>query len=178
MRFSLSIGLTLCLAASIPSIASTRPETNLTIAQNVWKLVTSQPGKFTVLMPGKPVEEKDSEDTADGKIDSYSYTVEVSDKVAYLVQYTDFGISLAQVDPKEFFDGAAEGLASDGGRILQNKNITIAGIPAREIKYVDSLGISATMRMLLVGDRFYQLHAITKQEADIKKFFDSFQIIK
>jgi hypothetical protein len=191
MQFPLTLGVILYLATSIPSLASTMRQTTSplgetmpqtpvaqTIAQKSWKPVTSESGKFTVMMPGKPVEEKESEDIQDGKINSHSYTVEVSDEVAYLVQYTDFGISLTQVDPKEFFDGAAEGLTSDGGRILENKNITMAGVPGREVKYVDGQGISATVRMLLLGDRFYQLHAITKQETDAKKFFDSFQIIK
>jgi hypothetical protein len=179
-----------CLAASLkadasPSLQHSSSQSNsqllsvrqpIILAQETWAQFSPKQGGFTVLMPGKPIEEKESDKSDDGTTESYTYTVEAKEG-AFLLGYTEFPSDISANDPQGLLDAATEGLAQDGGKLLRQRKISLSGIPGREVQYKNADGTTGTARIFVMKRRLYQLHAIATQTQDVKKFFDSFKFI-
>ena len=137
-----------------------------------WQQFSSLAGKFTVLLPGKPTQESDTD--ADGSV-THDFTV-VDGETVYLVTYSELVKEVTQLKPTEIFDAVCDGYAKDGDKLVNQREIELSGYPGRSVDLKATDGTSGKASMYLIGNRLYQLLLISSQAEDGKQFFDSFQL--
>jgi hypothetical protein len=151
-----------------------------------WRTFTSKNGHFAILMPGTPKSDVDSVETLIGTVDLHSFTVETSD-FAYFVAYGDFPPAFVQnADTDAMLDGARDGALEDvRGTLVSERRISVQGFPGRELwieATVSGQKGLAQARMILVGNRFYQvLVAGPKErfaESQAERFLNTFQVVR
>ncbi|MCF4970639.1 hypothetical protein [Nostoc sp. CMAA1605] len=155
--------------------------------QPQWKPFTSPDGRFTVLMPGIPKQESQTQKTHMGEIDLQIFAAQPpKQEVAYLVVYNDFPHSYAQINnPQEILnDVQAMALKTTQSNLLNHRNIRSSnGHPGREFAYINAGGKITRTRIYLAEGRLYQVMAITtkKQQRNLSKtitgYLNSFQIV-
>lgn len=172
---SASLVTTLCLASAVRAktpvnlkqqqavISAHQPF--LIADESGWKEISSAEGRFTVLMPGTP-----SEDKKEG-----SFTAKTQSGV-FTVAYKDFAEEVSQTTPDELLEQVSQGLATDGSKLLSKRKISLSGYPGREVKYEDSDKLVGIIRIYLVKERLYLNIVIPSTAEDTNKFFDSFRL--
>ncbi|HEY9650236.1 MAG TPA: hypothetical protein V6C95_06210 [Coleofasciculaceae cyanobacterium] len=147
------------------------------MAQADWQEFSSEKGGFTVLMPGTPSEETRTDKTEDGRPYKQHYFAATQPEGVYLVTYSDFpGQEVNQVDPNIVLEAVIEGFLSDGGEVVSDHEVSLAGYPGRDIEFTDSDGLSGSTQVFLVEGRIYQLVAVASNPDDVQMFFDSFEL--
>ena len=149
-----------------------------------WRKFSSAKGDFAVLLPGTPVEQKETENTEAGPATSYTYTLEKA-SVGYIVGYTDFPVKTGLLSPKVFLDEFRDGMLEDGtkNKLLGEKNISLKNHPGRAIKFRDTDGLTFTARIYLVKRRLYHLMAMTATADEVasagavERFLNSFELL-
>ena len=150
-----------------------------------WTEFSSADGAFSVLMPGTPTEETQTEDTDLGPIDVHLFTFEKGE-VAYLVGYNVFPAAVVEAaTPAVLLDSARDGqVETVKGTLVSETEITLGTYPGRdlEIQVEGSDGTSSLRsRLFMVGDRLYQLVVGGPKgqstSADTIKFLDSFELV-
>ena len=136
---------------------------------------------FKASFPGTPVKNKKTI-TANGMtliIDTTTYDFGSG---AFLVTFSDYSPGHVQRN------GAADvlanvakgGAAQAGGTITSQKAISLGNHPGLEVQFADAAnGMDVRNRIYLVGDRLYQVMAVTKPTTDrakIDQFLDSFEV--
>lgn len=148
-----------------------------------WSDFRSEEGKFSVLMPQKPVSQAATVETPQGRFEQHFFMASHSPFI-FMVGYMDLPKqSLAANDVDGFFDGVRDQFVKEAeGKLASESSLSMEGHPGREIKVTLFRG-ELRLRLLLVGERLYQL-ALTNfekvSEADkeeaVKKFFTSFKL--
>jgi hypothetical protein len=153
------------------------------IAQSIWKPFSSQEGRFRILMPGTPMQDKTPVNTRAGSIPVNVFAV-VRPEAFYLVAYSDFpkAITLDSPEVKELLPQVDPNVAKrDGVRIVSQSNLRLRNYPGREIKMQDREGVVFRWRAFIVNKRLYQIGVITDKESSLTKsiegFFKSFQFL-
>jgi hypothetical protein len=149
-----------------------------------WQKFSSVTGDFAVLLPGKPVEQKETENTETGPATSYTFTLEKA-PVAYIVGYTDFPPTVGLLSPKVFLDEFRNGMLGEGSKnkLLGERDISLKNHSGRAIKFRDADGLTFTARIYLVKRRLYHLLAMTATTDEVAsagavtKFLDSFELL-
>ncbi len=157
------------------------------VVQPKWKLFTAPDGGFTVLMPGMPKTQNQTQKTFMGEINLQMFVAEPpKQQVAYLVVYNDFPYSYAQVtNPQEILNNAQTmALKTTKSNLVAAANIRSSnGHPGRAIEYINSAGKITKERMYLADGRLYQVMAITtkKQEKTLSRtitgYLNSFNVV-
>jgi len=151
-----------------------------------WQPFTSRNGHFTIMMPGTPASSVESVNTAIGVVDLHSFTLETNE-FAYFVAYGDFPPAFVQnADTEAMLDGARDGAVADvNGTLVSERRISVQGFPGRELwieATVSGQKGLAQARMILVGNRFYQvLVAGPKEgfvESEAERFLNTFQVVR
>jgi len=151
-----------------------------------WSEFSSADGAFSVLMPGTPTEQTQTQDTDLGPIDVHMFTIEQGE-VAYLVGYNVFPAAVIEAaTPAAILDGARDGqVETVKGTLLSEKEITLGAYPGRdlEIQVEGSDGASSLRsRLFMVGDRLYQLVVAGPKGQSTSpntiKFLDSFKLVE
>jgi hypothetical protein len=157
------------LPAWMPSAQAQKAPTETQKPASVWKVFASEAGRFSLLMPGEPIESQN-----DGVI-SYSITRE-KEAVTYTVSFTDF-----PVDPKteqngiqEAFNGIKDGIKEEGGKILLEKTTNLKDFPGEELRVSMPDGMVTRVRSYVVGQRLYLVMASTKNERSLMKSLEGF----
>jgi hypothetical protein len=146
--------------------------------------VTSSAGRFTVQLPGTPVEMKDKMTLLTGGLaDTHSYEIKGGWLgVSYFVQYMDFPVS-----DQAILGNVERALVEMRNRVVgKNKLVAsqftmLGDAPGIAFLYreADSPGV-AQVRIYLSGKRVYQLFASPLNEAKLDlnatRFFDSFEL--
>jgi hypothetical protein len=156
-----------------------------------WKEYSSAEGGFSILFPGNPSLETQVIEAAPGvqfelRIHKLKTLAECS------VMYADYPIPVD--DPavaKNVLDSGAKGaVASVNSELLELKEIVFDGYPGRYLKEKMPSGEIMRVKMLLVGQRMYQVAITTPREdgaslemveayrAMADKFLNSFRLIK
>lgn len=156
-----------------------------------WKEYSSVEGGFTVLFPGEPTRETQVMEAApDARFKLFIHKLKTL--AEYSVMYADYPIPVG--DPavaKNVLDYGAKGaVAAVNSELLELKEITLDGHPGRYLRERMPGGEIMQVRMLLVGQRMYQIAITTPREKDssvemvkayeamAEKFLNSFKLLK
>ncbi len=147
-----------------------------------WLEVHSDEGRFTVLMPDKPVEELVTV-SKDGTADRHSNTFTCTDNALnqFMVAYSDrTGSEPRRRTNAQLYDKVRDGLlTATGAKFVRESTVKLNGfLEGREIVTQQADGTVQTMRLFMVGDRIYQVSAEIKkgETADAAKFLNSFRL--
>ena len=149
----------------------------------VWSEFRSDEGRFSVLMPEKPVSQSSTMETKQGRFDSQVF-IATHYPLVCMVGYTVIPREvLVANDVDGFFEGFRDQFIKQvGGKLASESSLTLYGHAGREIK-VHMFRGELRVRLVLVGDRLYQLVVIKSDQvvavdAEIfNKFFDSFKLL-
>jgi hypothetical protein len=146
-----------------------------------WKEFASQEGRFKVLMPGTPKQDKFDTESDFGKGVLYMNSIAVG-KTMYGANYCDFPAEIKKAPIKQVFDSSRDGaVANMQGKLAGEKDIKLGDYPGREIQ-IDVAGGKQLFRarVYLVDQRLYQVVVMGTKEAatskDADKFLDSFKL--
>ncbi|MBD2727758.1 hypothetical protein H6G96_15835 [Nostoc sp. FACHB-892] len=155
--------------------------------QPQWKLYTAPDGRFTILMPGSPDRNTQSQKTYMGEIDLEIFVAQPpKQQVAYVVAYNDFPYSYGQItDPQTVLNNARDmALKTTKSNLISQRNIrSYNNHPGKEIEYINSGGKITKSRMYVAEGRLYQVMAITtkKQQKTLAKtitgYLNSFNVV-
>ncbi|MBD2436192.1 hypothetical protein [Nostoc sp. FACHB-110] len=155
--------------------------------QPKWQLFRAPDGRFTVLMPGTPNQQTQTQKTQIGEIDLEIFVAEPpKQQVAYVVVYNDFPYSYGKLtNPQTILDQAQYmALKTTKSSLIRQRNIRSSnGHPGKEIEYINSGGKITKSRMYVAEGRLYQVMAITtrKQQKSLAKtitgYLNSFQVV-
>lgn len=155
-------------------------------AQAQWTDFTSSAGRYSVAMPGAPQTNSQAVDTKVGKVTATMSYVEIADRV-YMVTFNDYPAgSVARGGAAKVLDGVINGIVGSlpGGQKASDRAIDIDGKPGREVTVTGIQGAasSALIRVLVVGDRLYQLMALgagnQPSDPDAQRFVQSFRLTR
>ena len=129
---------------------------------------------FSVALPTRePV--KHSEQGQDGAISSVSAEV---DGGKYLVVYWDLPMYLRGISDEQILESMS--LGAGAWKAIKQDNVTIAGMPGKEIEGETATGKHMLTRMLRTKDRVYLLTVggdkTFSTTTAIKRFFNSFRV--
>lgn len=157
------------------------------VVQPKWTLFTPPDGRFSVLMPGVPKQNAQTQKTYMGEINLQLFVAQPpKQEVAYIVAYNDFPYDYGQMaNPQEILNNAQYmALKTTKSNLISQKNIRSSnGHPGKEIEYINSIGKVTTTRMYFAEGRLYQVTAIVskKQRQTLAKtitgYLNSFQIV-
>lgn len=142
-----------------------------------WAKFSSPEGRFSVLMPAKPLREEQTKETRGAKVVMRFFTAG-SQQGVFIVAYADYKMGPAKQELDANRDSFLRGMKAT---LVSESDITLQENPGREIK-AERDRLSIRSRIYLVGGRYYQVVALTAAtlpgnlEAD--KFFASFELTK
>ncbi len=151
-----------------------------------WTEFKSEEGGFSILMPGTPTEETQTQETELGGIDVHMFTYE-EDDVAYMIGYNVLPAAILEASPADpMLDGACDGqVSSVNGTEVSRQEITLGAYPGRDLEIrVDNTDGITTLhsRIFLVEDKLYQVMVVGRDgqsaAADTTKFLDSFKLLE
>ncbi|MGB7416707.1 MAG: hypothetical protein WA902_21070 [Thermosynechococcaceae cyanobacterium] len=153
-----------------------------------WQDFSSEPGRYTISIPGKPKEQTRKVPIPNGtQLDLNLANVEVSD-AAYLVSYLDYPADLlGKVEPQKLLTQSLEGAVKNSiqGEITKQEEMTISGVPCRRFVAkgkVKAKNASAEGIFCLQDSRLYQVLAIGETKdvfpENAEEFLSSFNITK
>lgn len=148
-----------------------------------WQPFSSKVGGFTVQMPGQPKEEVER-GSKPNESDTYSYILDKGNS-AYFISYYDLPNTIPAGKTREFFDSVRDGaVRGSKARVLNERDVRLDNQHSgRQVRYVDSEGVTYHMRLYLVNKRLYlTLVAIaqgenTKLTPDADRFLNSFKLL-
>ena len=117
-----------------------------------WREFKAPDGSFTIAFPELPTANKQRMTSDVGKVD-YHYFTKTKIDVTYLAGYFEFPRDgLLSLDT-----AASRYTTARKGRVTSQKNITVAGHPARELTMTVPDGTASRIRYIDAGKRHYQL---------------------
>lgn len=155
--------------------------------QPKWQLFRAPDGRFTVLMPGIPNQQTQTQKTQIGEINLEIFFAEPpKQEVAYLVVYNDFPHSYGEMTNSQTILDQAQYMAlkTTKSSLISQRNIRSSnGHPGKEIEYINSGGKITRSRMYVAEGRLYQVMVVTtkKQQKFLAKtitgYLNSFQVV-
>jgi hypothetical protein len=149
---------------------------------DTWQTLSSDSGRFTVLLPGQAAFEQKVDTTPLGPIYQNTYTWK-DGTVTIVVDYNDLPpTALLLGGAPMIFDEVRQGfIRRTGASVTGSTDLTLLGNPGREIAFIlpGPPSRQGRARAYLVGSRLYVLTYSGGQPegADAQKFFDSFGLL-
>lgn len=144
-----------------------------------WQTFESVQGRYKVAFPAAPEMKQGKLRTDIGMVTSTRHTADSAD-ATYDVTYNDYPKDgIARLSAAKLIDAARDGLVYQSkGTLAVEKPFTLGKLAGREHEIVGEDGMRYQIRLLLVGNRLYQLTAMARPPArpDEQKFFSSFQL--
>jgi hypothetical protein len=143
-----------------------------------WHTLEAREGAFSVSLPGVATEEdKPMKSATGGSFTSHSYNVKASKEAAYGCSWWE-DPTFKDRTAEQILDNAREsGLSGVNGRLLSEKQLTVQGHPARDIRAVARGKAAYDNRLVLVGNRLYTLLVLDvsgkHDDKNVEKFFNS-----
>lgn len=141
----------------------------------------SDEGKFSVLFPGEPEKELQQVNTSIGPLEFIMYQAG-SEKIGFIVGYVDYPKQMFEnVVLEKMLDGARDGAVQNvNGTLKYEKVLDLHGNPGRELEINVPNKATVKVRIILIGNRLYQVMAVSESKKALKKncpkFFDSFKV--
>ena len=161
-----------------PAKAATRSDRS---EQVDWQRVAPPGGGFSVLMPGTPVERKQTADSPIGSIGIDTFTLTKGRD-----EFTDYPAAILKSKPDTILEGVRIGVAADlQAKALDERPTSLDGHPGRQytLELPESRlpgGGLYKARAYLVKQRLYQVVTVTPwanaSSTDAEKFFQSFRL--
>jgi hypothetical protein len=155
--------------------------------QPQWKSFTPPDGRFTILMPGQPEKNSETQKTYMGEINLEMFVAQPpKQEVAYVVVYNDFPYSYGQMtNPQTILNNARDmALKTTQSNLISQRDIRSSnGHPGKEMVYVNTGGKITRSRMYVAEGRLYQVMAITskKQQQTLSRtitgYLNSFHVV-
>jgi hypothetical protein len=147
------------------------------------KLVTysSPQGGYEVLLPAQPTITEQQVDASIGPLEFNTAHADAK-YIQFVVGYTDYPAAyIAATDPGTLLDGASAGFAgSINGKQLARTAFAFRGFEARDVLVKVSRKMYVSCRILLAGNRLYQIIAVSNahhiKDAKVKHVLDSFRV--
>jgi hypothetical protein len=144
-----------------------------------WQTFTSQDGKFSVELPGKPQEGSRSIPVGTDTMELHTFSLGTS-KESYTMTFSDYPASIMQTSAATLLEGALTGVVGQG-TLVDKQSITVDGNPGIQAEFeVPGTGYS-WYKALFVEERMYQLIVIAQNKdataQDAKRFLDSFELM-
>lgn len=163
----------ICTACSTEGIAPV-PE---------WKKFSPDEGQFSILMPGEEISDITPEQSEKPNVvESTKMYLSTNETNVFMVSYADFKNDVTQIPSTELLDSALQSMLKDGKKLLSQQNINLGAYPGIEMNLWDEKeGIFLTGRVFIVNQRLYLLFVGSDknpQISDVRKFFDSFELIQ
>lgn len=192
----LATALLLCnssttLIASAANLLSSSKSVQSQNDTQAWKDYSSAEGEFSILFPGDPTQETQVIEAGPGL--QFQLHIHKLNTIAECsVMYADYPVSISDpaVARKVLDDGAAGAVASVNSELLELREIELDGHAGRYLKERMPNGEIMRVKMLLVGQRLYQVAITTPREDNLSaemvksyeatadKFLKSFKLIK
>lgn len=142
-----------------------------------WQTFSSTTGGFSVLLPGTPTEDTQTDKAEDGGTYEQHFFTVSHPEGGYLVSYTDLPEDeVTQLGTDAALDAAIQGMTEEGAQVLSQREISLLGYPGRAIEARDSDGSIYNTQIFLVRGRLYFLAALTSNTSDVERFFNSFNL--
>ena len=133
-------------------------------------------GRFSAIFPAEPTLGKDEGISDSGPHVHYSWTVEQENRT-FAVIFTEYSRPIAKN-----YDKNVRALLNQGAKLLRQTAIDVSGVDGREIYTELPAKEVLRQRMVLVGNRLYQVIYQgpfgTESRADVEEFMTSFQLLK
>ncbi|BAY62777.1 hypothetical protein NIES22_28520 [Calothrix brevissima NIES-22] len=148
-----------------------------------WKEFSPDEGQSSILMPNGDISDMtpDKSEMHEG-VESTKMYLSLHGTDVYMVSYADFKNDVTQISSSELLNSALEGMLGDEKQLLSEESINLGAYPGKEIKLWDEKEkMTWTGRIFIVNQRMYMLLVVSDQNpqvSDIRKFFDSFQLIQ
>jgi hypothetical protein len=114
--------------------------------------------RFSILLPGVPITGELPLHTKQGTITAHVLSVETGPSEAYLVAYSDYPPTILLS-----LEGAVRGAAAKtGGQALAVRRIVYRNHPGRDFRVETATGITAFIRIVVVGHRLYQVQFLER----------------
>jgi hypothetical protein len=152
-----------------------------------WKEISPAQGRFRVVLPGKPIEQDESEQTPAGmargkRFLGYTGAGGTDSFRAYAVSYIDYPAGYIRAHPPEkIFAAQKDEVVPSEGRLLNERPIKIGTAPGIELEVEDPEGKILFFHIYLVERRLYVVtakYARGKRSPEVDAFFDSFQVTR
>lgn len=146
----------------------------------LWTEFKSDEGRFSILLPQKPLSQSGTFETPQGRVEQYIF-IAIHNQIICMVGYSDIPkLPGVAENPDPMFDGMQEQFIKElDGKIESHSSLTLDGHRGREVKAKLFRG-ELRMRMFLVGNRLYYMSLINggkdAAEEAFKKFFTSFKL--
>ncbi len=143
-----------------------------------WKEFTSREGRYSVLMPGTPIETTLQGNTPAGQVTNHLAMAFIGGGTL-VVNYADLPTLPDKLDDT-FWAGIRSDIeAGSKGKVTSEKEISLGSYPGREYEVELAQGGTAKFKAYQVKQRHYRLTApVDKVSAeDAQKFFDSFKLL-
>ncbi len=166
------------------------------VAAEEWKKFSPPDGKFTVLLPDKPIEQKKTQDTAVGPTPMTTYACEVNpgdDSSIFAVTVSEYPPSTAGIGEihqdgmseehaNVLVESAANGAIKNfDGQLRGTAQVTLGSYTGKEIT-LESPTTVFIARYFWIAPRLYVIQVVTTPDqksvldSTIAKFFNSFQV--
>jgi hypothetical protein len=144
-----------------------------------WERYTSAEGRFRVLLPGTPVVKTLKEEGAAGSFNQHAVVVPLK-QGDFQAAYTDLP-SRPLLDFSTVIQIQATNVQH--GKVVEEREFTVAGHKGRSYEIeIDKPHQFLIGRLLLVDGRLYHLMvtgpALRASSPEVKKFFESFQLMQ
>jgi hypothetical protein len=146
-----------------------------------WKEFVSKEGRFKVLMPGAPKQDKAETESDFGK-GLLHMNVAQAGMAIYGANYVDFPAEVKKAPLKQVYDSSRDGaVANMAGKLASEKDVKLGEYPGREIRIEVGEGKRLfRARVFLIEQRLYQVVVFGAPEVaaskDADKFLDSFKL--
>ncbi|MFT3881954.1 MAG: hypothetical protein QM703_20150 [Gemmatales bacterium] len=177
MKFLTRLSLSLLLIIPVALIAQD-------LSKQTFTKFTSKEGKFNVLFPGKPQEQKQTKSTELGDIQIKMFIVPIGNDSAFFVSFNDNPEALKNSDPMQMLEGARNGVQGKEGELVSDEAIKFGPdkLPGRRFLIKKPGGTYVRSMVILNGLRLYQVMVIGKKEfveaKEVDKFYKSFELTK
>jgi hypothetical protein len=139
-----------------------------------WTAYSPSNERFSVLMPVKPKTSTANANTAAGQFPVYFFTAEPSKGYAFAVSHNAFPPEVDMKDTEALLEKISQGMLSGDARLVSSKQITLHGIPGRELKYEKKGQVLVSQRTYLFDHDAYQVYCVMPKTAPCQKHIDEF----
>jgi hypothetical protein len=136
--------------------------------------------RFSVLMPCKPTFSTPTANTSAGPLPAYIYSAEPSRGYAFVVSHNSFPPEVDMRDTEAILDKICKQAVSGDGRLVSSRQVTLHGIPGRELKYEKKAQVLVSQRTYLTDHEAYQVYCVMPKTANcqmhVNEFLESFDL--